>query len=390
MYIKNPSTAQSSANSISTSQLCLFLVLKMTTIAYERKEYVNALNYQNDKAARLAKEIEETTSYNEKKLKEAQLKATNERIKLLLERIEEIDFILSGGKTVLITRNNGLDGICCAVLGIYEGMFDVIYVASSLDESIINEGERIYVTDINLPEEQVNRLINSGVDLRVLTHQSSSSFLKNYKNCIYDPTTCSTGIIYDKFITNKSSCIESFIYRVNHYDNWIEDADWNEGQNLNRLFNSYKTEVPANTKIYENGEIVNDAYKEFIELMIEKFADEVFEYTIDDVSRINEIVDLENAEIDRVNSTLERYADERDKLFGIFISKAYTSIVGNRILELNPDLDYVIITYEQRELIELRSLGFNLLQLDNAVGIPRSASISSMPGFVKTVGIPYK
>lgn len=299
-------------------------------------------------------------------------------------------------KRKLFTHTD-LDGVGCAIVGklAFGDSLDVTFcdyinvnetVKKFINNKEYNNYEFIYMTDMSVNQE-VAELIEStrplGFDdgsnlgnmFKLLDHHPTAEFLNQYfwaevktiDNAIGELTS-GTKMFYNFLINNdllsfaKYRSTYNFVEAVRKYDTWL----WKT---------KYHDETPKqwNDLLYILGR------KEFMSQMIYKL--EMYEsFDFNDFESM-----LLKVEQDKIN----KYVEEKNLQLikyplltynaGIVFAENYKSELGNKLAELNPDVDFIAIVDLSSSSISYRTikdninLGFDVARVFGGGGHPKAA-----------------
>ncbi|MCO5822887.1 DHHA1 domain-containing protein [Clostridioides difficile] len=257
----------------------------------------------------------------------------------------------------LITHND-LDGVGCYIIANYilHEQIDANYCNYKNVNDVVLETlekhdkyEKIFITDISVNEEVANKLDKIKDKVQLLDHHPTALFLNNYDWANVEiecskGKTCGTQMLFDyleKDYNNLSEpTLKYFIELVRRYDTWEWKDKYNDldAKHLNDL-------------MYIIG------IEDFIIDMLTKIDEDI--YLFDKLSL--KLLEIKQKEIDR-------YVDEKDKTImvkeilgynaGIVFAENHISELGNRLNELHPELDFIIII--NREIISYRTIKDNI------------------------------
>jgi oligoribonuclease NrnB/cAMP/cGMP phosphodiesterase (DHH superfamily) len=282
-------------------------------------------------------------------------------------------------KVKLFTHTD-LDGIGCAILGklAFDNNISIEYcnydeidnkVKYFLDGDYLNY-DKIYITDISVDKDTANK-INEVITNKILLfdHHQTSLWLNKYnwakvieKYGIYK--TCGAQLFYIYLVENnllKLSYIhgiQDFVQVVREYDTW----EWK--------INNYIKPKQWNDLLYIYGR------DNFIELIINKIKSQ---FNFDNTDYL--LLKLEQEKVDR-------YIEDKDKKMivkkiqgynaGIVFAEQYISELGNKLSELHPGLDFIIIinldkSVSYRTAKDNINLGVDIAKIYGGGGHPKAA-----------------
>lgn len=187
--------------------------------------------------------------------------------------------------------HNDLDGYGCQLL-VNEVMNDVeffnVNYGKELQEIldrvpfILNEGDMLLITDLNLSEDQCARLdlaaTNTNFKIHLWDHHiSGEKQADKYDWYHLDTSICATAITYQKlqgmFIMS-SEKLNKLTDLINTYDMWKEDnSQINMSKSLNQVFNENKNSFPTELKNEE---------RLFLFYVIKEMSDNLFKADINE------------------------------------------------------------------------------------------------------------
>jgi oligoribonuclease NrnB/cAMP/cGMP phosphodiesterase (DHH superfamily) len=250
---------------------------------------------------------------------------------------------------VKLFTHTDLDGIGCAVLGkLAFKNIDISYVdynnVNDIVLEFINNKEydnydHIYITDISINED-VSKIIHNTNPLNemftILDHHPTAEWLNKYwwakvnviENELQEKTS-GTYMFYKELVAlgflEKSESIRIFTDTVRKYDTWLWKEKYNDDfpKKLNDLFYILGRErflINIENKIKNDGVLLNS----------------------DDLL----LLELEQEKIDRYIESKNKNLLKRQingYLAGVVFAEQFHSELGNRLCELNPDIDFVVI-----------------------------------------------
>ncbi|MDI0267862.1 DHHA1 domain-containing protein [Clostridioides difficile] len=276
----------------------------------------------------------------------------------------------------LITHND-LDGVGCYIIANYilHEQIEVNYcnyknvndvVLDTLEKH--DKYEKVFITDISVNKEVAKKLDKIKDKIQLLDHHPTALFLNNYDWANVEiecskSKTCGTQMLFDYLKRDYNNLSEStlkcFIELVRRYDTWEWKDKYNDldAKHLNDLMYIIGIEdfiIDMLTKIDKNTDL-------FDKLSLK-------------------LLEIKQKEIDR-------YVDEKDKTImvkeilgynaGIVFAENHISELGNRLSELHPELDFIIII--NREIISYRTIKDN-------INLSKIAKIFGGGGHPKTSG----
>lgn len=253
-------------------------------------------------------------------------------------------------ESIKLFTHTDLDGVGCGILGklAFGEDINIEYCNyNNISEKIENflESEaslrykEIFITDIAPEDEKTVKLLNNyynrtDIELQLLDHHPTSLHLNNYDwaDVIIEDEkekVCGTSLFF-KFLINYEYLeynyeLEQFVEKVKRFDTWLWSDKYNDvdAKKLNDL-------------LYILGR------ERFIEKIINgiKQGYELFS----DTDRL--LLELEQGKIDRYiesknNDLIVR--DIKGYNAGIVFGELYHSELGNKLSELHPELDFIVI-----------------------------------------------
>jgi oligoribonuclease NrnB/cAMP/cGMP phosphodiesterase (DHH superfamily) len=282
-------------------------------------------------------------------------------------------------KVKLFTHTD-LDGVGCAILGklAFGNNIDIEYcnydeindkVNKFLDEDYLNY-DKVYITDISVSENIANKINEIIPDkIQLLDHHPTAIWLNKYnwaevieKYGIYK--TCGTQLFFIYLAENNLLNlnyildVQDFVQVVREYDSW----EWKANNNLKPK--------RWNDLLYIYGR------DNFIELIINKIKTK---FDFDNTDYL--LLKLEQEKIDK-------YIEDKDKKMivkkiqgyntGIVFAEQHISELGNKLSELHPELDFIVIinidkSVSYRTAKDNINLGANIAKIYGGGGHPKAA-----------------
>lgn len=279
-------------------------------------------------------------------------------------------------KGIKMFTHTDLDGIGCGlVLNMMLGnelKTDISYVnydeineeiGKFIDNEEYKNFSKIFITDISVNEiiaEKINNINTKENEFVLLDHHETSKWLNKYDWCMVESVRTGETIekISGTFLTseyillnnpevNINDSIIGFIWAINSYDTW----EWK-----NRDNNRYKSKE-LNDLFYILGR------KRFIEYIYQKhIVGKRIMGVIDDFSLL---LYLEEEKKDRYISTKNKniihrniYLDDYTYKFGVVFAEQFISELGNKLNELNPEYDFIMIINDGK--VSLRTIHDNI------------------------------
>jgi len=257
-------------------------------------------------------------------------------------------------KVKLFTHTD-LDGVGCAILGKIVSMVNNIDVEIEFCDynnindkvndflKVINNYDKVFITDISVNEEIAEKLDKYSDKVVLLDHHKTVNFLNKYKWAhVYETLAIDFGIdihikvcgayLFLDYLVNSGyfkkfeflHILTDFIGVIREYDTW----EWVEIDNI--------LAKQLNDLLYILGR----------ERFIDEFVRQLLngKFVIND--KLNFLLELEQEKIDD-------YIDSKNKNLvvrniseykvGIVFAERYISELGNKLMELHPELDFVAI-----------------------------------------------
>lgn len=336
--------------------------------------------------------------------------------------------IMSSSEQSLLTPSKALlthtdlDGIGSIVLSLYYNLdFSNAYTFNYGDSAIISTVEKhtsIIITDFSLKEEDFVRFHNdSRYNILTFDHHVSSDYLNKFHGNMSDTTRCGTRLFYEEYIIKTLGLEPSkecamFVELVDVFDRWQTDSLlFEKACDLNRLFLEVSKFSDPHYELM--GELTFECLREMLPMLATvdtrfypfiwrmymhmKIAKNPICYSLDEKAIIDKANKEENDLISACNSKLSKRADSRNVKFGIYPGARNTSIVSHKLLQMNPDIKYVIAVWDSGLLSARSTPDFDLTELVYLSGHKQAAGgkISSPEVIysllnVPTYSFPYK
>ena len=278
----------------------------------------------------------------------------------ILKKLEVLDN--TTGKVKLFTHTD-LDGVGCAILAkmYYGPTLEIEYcnyeeintaVMRFLTAANLEEYQTILITDISVDIKTANYINNVAPNkVILLDHHKSAKHLNEFTWAKVTETDdsgvkiCGTALLYDRIsveypqLTRSyfSTKVKELVSLINKYDTWLwaEEGDFTP-KKLNNLFQILGRD-PFIDKIMR-------CIKES-EALITK-ADAY-------------LLEVEEARVDRYINDKNQKLIKRELLgyhVGIVFAESHISELGNKLCDLNRDIDFVIIIDMSRNEISYRTI----------------------------------
>lgn len=199
--------------------------------------------------------------------------------------------------------------------------------------------DEIVIADLSMKESVAEELKNKGIHLIFFDHHESATWLENEKGSLYNMEFCGTHLFWNnyvkKYIEDYPKIIDEFVYLINIYDLWKQDdKDWIRAKHLNDVLYGIK-----NYQKDSNFEKM-EPFFHLVEKKIEHL-DKWIE-TSQEERLIKRSEDREQEMYNKAMKNMVIRQDKKGKFFGTFALVSKISLVCSRILEEQPNLDYVV------------------------------------------------
>ncbi len=211
---------------------------------------------------------------------------------------------------------------------------------TALREKLTSGVDEVVIADLTFPQEFAEKIKAVGTDLYIFDHHEETSWIRDYEGSVWDKSRCGTLIFWEEYVKPRVGrfrpIVSRFVELVDTYDLWKQDSeDWEEAKSLNSVFYGMRD---------QNGETEVDTAFPFLDFMCQKMRKlDSWRWT----SRENKIIkranDRESEMLKTARSNLQRRVDGRGLVFGLCRFSSKISIVAGKILEENPDLDYLVV-----------------------------------------------
>ena len=287
---------------------------------------------------------------------------------------------------VKLFTHTDLDGIGCAILAklAYGNEVDISYcnyddINEKVDYFYSHGGRETecHITDISVSERLAQDIDNASVNILLLDHHGTATYLNKYPWCVVmevNPIThiktCGTELYYEELVAmnilQKTDILDQFVELVRDYDTWRWATLGEKGlisKQLNDLLYIYGRE-----KFIEKLVVLleHDSSLVFDEIDIT-----LLEYRQRD---IDSYIEAKNKEI-RVK---EFAIDDCMAKCGVIFCERYHSELGNRLSEAHPELDFIILLGTDgkmsfRTVKDDLNLGEKVAKLFGGGGHPKAA-----------------
>lgn len=248
---------------------------------------------------------------------------------------------------IKLFTHTDLDGVSCEILGkiAFGEDIDVVRCGyGNIDDKVeefINSDEeydKLFITDISVKKELADALNNVSDKVILLDHHKTALWLNEYPFALVQVEDESVGkmcgayLFYEYLKKNHKEfddtpALKLFIDYVRMYDTW----EWKE---------KYDNIIPKRL----NDLMYIDGPNEFIDKMVYRLGNNLFILDDTDLMKLQIEQTYINSYIAQKNETLMI----NDDLFpeytvGITFADKYISELGNKLCELHPELDFVVL-----------------------------------------------
>lgn len=283
---------------------------------------------------------------------------------------------------VKLFTHTDLDGIGCAILAkiAFGENVDVLYynyddINVKVNKFIAEENniDMCHITDISISDELARDINEKFDNFYLLDHHPTALYLNKYYWCtvkVEDEEThiktSGTELYYNWLVDNnylqKSNTLDRFVELVRNYDTWRWSTLGEEGvicKQVNDLLSLYGRE-------------------RFIDWCITELRDDVFPKLYESEMLVLEIE----------QNNIDRYVEKKneqllvislcDKTCGVVFAEKYFSELGNKLCQMNPEIDFVAMidmsgTVSYRTIKDDIDLGNNVAKLFGGGGHPKAA-----------------
>ena len=248
---------------------------------------------------------------------------------------------------IKLFTHTDLDGVSCEILGKIAFEEDINVVRCNYGdidakvEEFINgaeEYDKLFITDISVNKEIADKLLSISDKVILLDHHKTALWLNEYPFALVQVEDESVGkmcgayLFYEYLKKNHKEfddtpALKLFIDYVRMYDTW----EWKE---------KYDNIIPKRL----NDLMYIDGPNEFIDKMVYRLGNNLFIFDDTDLMKLQIEQTYINSYITQKNETLM----VNDDLFpgytvGITFADKYISELGNKLCELHPELDFVVL-----------------------------------------------
>ena len=248
---------------------------------------------------------------------------------------------------IKLFTHTDLDGVSCEILGKIAFEEDINVVRCNYGdidakvEEFINgaeEYDKLFITDISVNKEIADKLLSISDKVILLDHHKTALWLNEYLYALVQVEDesigkmCGAYLFYEYLKKNHKEfddtpALKLFIDYVRMYDTW----EWKE---------KYDNIIPKRL----NDLMYIDGPNEFIDKMVYRLGNNLFIFDDTDLMKLQIEQTYINSYIAQKNETLMI----NDDLFpghtvGITFADKYISELGNKLCELHPELDFVVL-----------------------------------------------
>ena len=248
---------------------------------------------------------------------------------------------------IKLFTHTDLDGVSCEILGKIAFEEDINVVRCNYGdidakvEEFINSAEeydKLFITDISVNKEIADKLLSISDKVILLDHHKTALWLNEYLYALVQVEDesigkmCGAYLFYEYLKKNHKEfddtpALKLFIDYVRMYDTW----EWKE---------KYNNIIPKRL----NDLMYMDGPNEFIDKMIYRLGNNLAIFDDTDLMKLQIEQTYINSYIAQKNETLI----VNDSLFpehivGITFADKYISELGNKLCELHPELDFVVL-----------------------------------------------
>ena len=265
---------------------------------------------------------------------------------------------------IKLFTHTDLDGISCEILGRIAFGEDINVVRcgyGNIDDKVeefINSDEeydKLFITDISVKKELADALNNVSDKVILLDHHKTALWLNEYPFALVQVEDESVGKMCGAYLFyeylkknheefNDTLALKLFVKYVRMYDTW----EWKE---------KYDNIIPK--RLHDL--MYMDGPNEFIDKMIYRLGNNLAIFDDTDLMKLQIEQTYINSYIAQKNETLI----VNDSLFpehivGIVFADKYISELGNKLCELHPELDFVVLINMSTLTVSYRTVKDNL------------------------------
>ena len=273
---------------------------------------------------------------------------------------------------IKLFTHTDLDGVSCEILGriAFGEDIDVVRCGyGNIDDKVeefINSNEeydKLFITDISVKKELADALNNVSDKIILLDHHKTALWLNEYPFALVQVEDKSVGKMCGAYLFyeylkknheefNDTLALKLFVKYVRMYDTW----EWKE---------KYDNIIPKRL----NDLMYMDGPNEFIDKMTYRLGNNLAIFDDTDLMKLQIEQTYINSYITQKNETLII----NDSLFpehivGIVFADKYISELGNKLCELHPELDFVVLINMSTLTVSYRTVKDDLDLSDIAKG----------------------
>ena len=273
---------------------------------------------------------------------------------------------------IKLFTHTDLDGVSCEILGriAFGEDIDVVRCGyGNIDDKVeefINSDEeydKLFITDISVKKELADALNNVSDKVILLDHHKTALWLNEYPFALVQVEDKSVGkmcgayLFYEYLKKNHKEfddtpALKLFIDYVRMYDTW----EWKE---------KYDNIIPKRL----NDLMYIDGPNEFIDKMVYRLGNNLFIFDDTDLMKLQ----IEQTYINSYIAQKDESLIVNDDLFpghivGITFADKYISELGNKLCELHPELDFVVLINMSTLTVSYRTVKDDLDLSDIAKG----------------------
>ena len=273
---------------------------------------------------------------------------------------------------IKLFTHTDLDGVSCEILGriAFGEDIDVVRCGyGNIDDKVeefINSDEeydKLFITDISVKKELADALNNVSDKVILLDHHKTALWLNEYPYALVQVEDDSVGkmcgayLFYEYLKKNHKEfddtpALKLFIDYVRMYDTW----EWKE---------KYDNIIPKRL----NDLMYIDGPNEFIDKMVYRLGNNLFIFDDTDLMKLQ----IEQTYINSYIAQKDESLIVNDDLFpeytvGITFADKYISELGNKLCELHPELDFVVLINMSTLAVSYRTVKDDLDLSDIAKG----------------------
>ena len=265
---------------------------------------------------------------------------------------------------IKLFTHTDLDGVSCEILGriAFGEDIDVVRCGyGNIDDKVeefINSDEKydkLFITDISVKKELADALNNVSDKVILLDHHKTALWLNEYPFALVQVEDESVGKMCGAYLFyeylkknheefNDTLALKLFVKYVRMYDTW----EWKE---------KYDNIIPKRL----NDLMYMDGPNEFVDKMIYRLGNNLAIFDDTDLMKLQ----IEQTYINSYIAQKDESLIVNDDLFpeytvGIIFADKYISELGNRLCELHPELDFVVLINMSTLTVSYRTVKNNL------------------------------